>query len=239
MPSPASSAAKAKGGNAPAVKTIPANLPESTTFTTIKNLPKDPSPGRLPDGTVARPRQAVPIHTAPDGKPVAMLPATQLSGPTWVPVIETVPGWHRVLLPSRPNRSTGWIRSDGVETAHSPYAIKVGLRYKRLTLLQAGRPVGTWPVAVGTADTPTPVGRTFLLATLAPTKPPSGVVLPVGAHSATLDTFGGGPGTVAFHGWPDAKVFGRAASHGCVRVPPAALKALSSVPLGSPVLITS
>jgi lipoprotein-anchoring transpeptidase ErfK/SrfK len=33
-------------------------------------------------------------------------------------------------------------------------------------------------------------------------------------------------------------VFGNAVSHGCVRVPPAALRALSVVPLGSPVTIT-
>jgi lipoprotein-anchoring transpeptidase ErfK/SrfK len=218
---------------------IPANLKESTTFTTIRALPDDPAPGKLPDGTVVSPGVATPIYDAPEGRPVAILPASQLSSPTWVPVVETVPGWQRVLLPSRPNHSSGWIRSDGLETARTAYAIKVRLSSRKLTLYKSGKALATWTVAVGAAGTPTPTGRTFLLASLAPTKPPSGVVLPVGAHSATLDTFGGGPGTVAFHGWPDAKVFGRAASHGCVRIPPAALKALSAVPLGSPVLITS
>jgi len=33
-------------------------------------------------------------------------------------------------------------------------------------------------------------------------------------------------------------VFGHAVSHGCVRVPPAALRALSRIPLGSAVIIT-
>jgi lipoprotein-anchoring transpeptidase ErfK/SrfK len=33
-------------------------------------------------------------------------------------------------------------------------------------------------------------------------------------------------------------VFGHAASHGCVRVPAAALRALSRVPLGTAVMIT-
>ncbi|MCP9981085.1 L,D-transpeptidase [Actinomadura madurae] len=70
-------------------------------------------------------------------------------------------------------------------------------------------------------------------------KTPSPTVLPLGTHSATLDTFGGGPGTVALHGWPDASVFGKAITHGCVRVPADALKALSRVPLGSLVLITA
>ncbi|HEX3513443.1 MAG TPA: L,D-transpeptidase, partial [Trebonia sp.] len=34
-------------------------------------------------------------------------------------------------------------------------------------------------------------------------------------------------------------VFGHPASHGCVRVPPAALHALAQIPLGTPVIITS
>ena len=34
-------------------------------------------------------------------------------------------------------------------------------------------------------------------------------------------------------------VFGHAASHGCIRVPATALQALSRIPLGTPVMITS
>lgn len=218
----------------PADKAI-GKLPESTTFTTIRNMPADPEPSALPDGTVVRPLRAKTLHAKPGGPAVAVLPAGQLGGPTWVPVVETVPGWHRVLLPSKPNRRTGWVSTDGLETARSPYAIRVRTGTRKVTVLKSGKAIGTWTVAVGAPKTPTPHGRTFLLASLNS----KGAVMPVGAHSATLDTFGGGPGTVAFHGWPDAKVFGRAASHGCVRVPAAALKALEAVPLGSPVLITS
>jgi lipoprotein-anchoring transpeptidase ErfK/SrfK len=84
------------------------------------------------------------------------------------------------------------------------------------------------------------MGRTFLLASLAPVQPSySPLILPLGTHSASLDTFGGGPGTVALHGWPDSSVFGRGISHGCVRVPAAALGVLSRVPLGTPVMIVS
>ena len=87
--------------------------------------------------------------------------------------------------------------------------------------------------------TPTPIGRTFLLALLAPPHPTySPLILPLGFHSNTLDTYGGGPGTVGVHGWPDPSVFGRAVSHGCVRVPAAVLHVLSEVPIGSLVLIT-
>jgi lipoprotein-anchoring transpeptidase ErfK/SrfK len=103
-----------------------------------------------------------------------------------------------------------------------------------------GRLLGTWTVAVGSRATPTPTGRTFLLALLAPRHPTySPLILPLGSHSNTLTTFGGGPGTVGLHGWPNPSVFGHAISHGCVRVPASGLRALSRVPLGSLVLVTA
>ena len=182
------------------------------------------------------------IYFRPGGPPVAALPTIQLGSPTWVPVVQSQPGWDRVLLPTRPNRSTGWIYlgGGGLQIAYSPYRVQINLATRRLTILDDGHPLGSWAVADGAASTPTPTGRTFLLASLAPRQPTySPLILPLGAHSDTLTTYGGGPGTVALHGWPDTAVFGHAVSHGCVRVPPAALRALSRIPLGSPVMITS
>jgi lipoprotein-anchoring transpeptidase ErfK/SrfK len=93
---------------------------------------------------------------------------------------------------------------------------------------------------VGAPGTPTPTGRTFLLALLAPPSPTySPLILPLGTHSSALSTFGGGPGTVGLHGWPDPSVFGHAISNGCVRVPATALRVLSKIPLGTLVLITA
>lgn len=226
----------AKGG-APAAA---GKLPQATTFTNLKGIPTDVAAPA--DGTVVHPTAPLPVSATPGGPAVATLPDKQLGGPTWVPVIENKPGWQRVLLPSRPNGAAGWIRSGGgkLQTAHSPYAIKVDTSARRLRLSKAGRSLGTWTVAVGAPKTPTPVGRTFLLASLAPAKPTySPLILPVGVHSESLDTFGGGPGTVAFHGWPQKSVFGQAVTHGCVRVPADALRQLSKVPLGTPVSISS
>jgi lipoprotein-anchoring transpeptidase ErfK/SrfK len=172
---------------------------------------------------------------------VGALPATELGGPTWVPVVQSQPGWDRILLPTRPNRSTGWIYlgGGGLRTAYTSYRVHIDLGTYRLTILDAGRSLGTWPVAEGAPGTPTPIGRTFVLASLVPLHSTySPLILPLGAHSDTLSAFGGGPGTVGLHGWPDPAVFGHAVSHGCVRVPATALRALSRVPLGSPVMIT-
>jgi lipoprotein-anchoring transpeptidase ErfK/SrfK len=219
-----------------------ARLPAATTFGRLRGAPLDPAPFSPETGVVIHPTAARTVFAYPGGPPVAVLPATELSSPTWVPVVQTWFGWDRVLLPARPNRSTGWIflGSGGLQTAYSPYRIEISLAAYRLTVLDRGRRLGSWTVAVGARGTPTPTGRTFLLAAVAPRHPTySPLILPLGMHSHTLSTFGGGPGTVGLHGWPDPSVFGHAVSHGCVRVPPAALRVLSGIPLGSPVTITS
>ena len=221
-----------------------AKLPRATTYASIPAAPADPAPFALTGGLVVHSGTPLVVYAGPGKPPVAVLPPTELGAPTWVPVVQRSPGWERVLLPSRPNRATGWIYTRAasgsqLETRRSPYLVRINVGARKLSILDAGRLLGTWAAAVGAPATPTPTGRTFLLALLAPLHPTySPLILPLGFHSDTLDTYGGGPGTVGVHGWPDPAVFGRAVSHGCVRVPAAALHILSRVPLGSLVLIT-
>jgi hypothetical protein len=219
-----------------------AGVPMATTFGRLPRVPLDPDPFTAETGTVLHPTVTVVVYARPGGQPVAALPATELGGPTWVPVVQSRSGWDRVLLPTRPNRSTGWIylRNRGLRTAYSAYQVQINLAAYRMTVLDGGRSLGSWTVAVGAPGTPTPTGRTFVLASLAPVHPTySPLILPLGVHSETLTTFGGGPGTVGLHGWPDPAVFGHAVSHGCVRVPAAALRVLSRIPLGSSVMIVA
>jgi lipoprotein-anchoring transpeptidase ErfK/SrfK len=222
-----------------------AKLPRATTFTSIPAAPLDPPSVAATSGLVVRPLTPQVVYLGPGRPPIAVLPASELGGPTWVPVVQTSPGWERVLLPSRPNRATGWIYTAGanatqLDTRRSPYLIRIEVAARRLSVLLSGRSLGTWTVAVGQSRTPTPTGRTFVMALLAPTHPTySPLILPLGFHSNTLTTFGGGPGTVGIHGWPNPSVFGRAVSHGCVRVPKAALTILSHAPLGTLVLISA
>jgi hypothetical protein len=218
-----------------------AQLPQATTYGTTPTAPQDRAPFSAETGTVVHPAAARVVYARPGGPAVAVLPASELGSPTWVPVVQSQPGWDQILLPTRPDRSTGWIYlgGGGLQSAYTPYQVEVNLAAYQLTILDAGRSLGTWTVAEGAPGTPTPTGRTFVLASLVPTQPTySPLILPLGTHSDTLTTYGGGPGTVGLHGWPDSSVFGHAVSHGCVRVPPAALRALSQVPLGSPVMIT-
>ena len=221
-----------------------AQLPRATTFARIPAAPPDQDPFAVTAGLVVHPLMPQIVYAGPGKRPIAVLPPTQLGAPTWVPVVQSSPGWDRVLLPSRPNRGTGWIFTGGTEGSRlqvrrSAYLIRIVTGARKITVDDGGRPLGTWTVAVGAPRTPTPAGRTFLLALLAPAHPTySPLILPLGLHSSALSTFGGGPGTVGLHGWPNPSVFGHAVSNGCVRVPAAALRVLSGVPLGTLVLIT-
>lgn len=209
----------------------------SSTYTTIDAAPADPDPSGTTDGTVVHPIRNTPVHDAPDGVPIARM-ATEQFGDTWLPVIGEQDGWVQVLLPSKPASSSGWIRAADVERAVTPYVIEVHLGSRTLELIRDGETVGEWTVGIGGPETPTPTGRTFLLGAFSDANQDySPVFLPLGTHSPTLDTFGGGPGTVAIHGWPTDDAFGEATSNGCIRVPQDALDELTEVPLGTLVLI--
>jgi lipoprotein-anchoring transpeptidase ErfK/SrfK len=229
---------------APAIKIPPAmmpadptKLPQSTTYTAIAGAPLDPGPVAATDGTVVHPRREVVVDTSPGGAPIARLDPQQI-GDTWLPAIAQQPGWVEVLLPSRPNSSAGWVTDTALDRAVTPYLIRVHLRSLNMELFMGGQRLGSWTVGTGKEAHPTPPGRTFLLGSFSDSAQRySPVILPLGTHSTTLDSFGGGPGTVAIHTWPTANVFGTRSSDGCIRVPSDALHQLIQVPLGTLVLI--
>lgn len=216
---------------------VAAALPAADTAGVVPAAPIDDQPAGSTGGVVVHPESEAVVRAAPGGIPIARLPATQF-GDTWLPVIAEQGGWVRVLLPSKPNGSTGWLAAADVRRAMTPYLVRVHLRSFRMELLQDGTVAGSWTIGTGKQAAPTPPGRTFVLGAFTDRKQTySPVIFPLGTHSPTHDTFGGGPGTVAIHTWPSAAVFGTASSDGCIRVPRAALDRLTEVPLGTLVLI--
>lgn len=213
------------------------NLVASTTKAELPRAPLDPDPTGTTDGQVVHPRRVLPVYAAPGRRPFAKVTPKQMND-TWLPVIDQRKGWTQVLLPSRPNGSIGWLRTAQLVERHTPYVVRVHVGSRRMELVRDGRTVGEWSVAVGAPATPTPTGRTFLLGSVVDESQGfSPLILPLGTHSNTLDSYGGGPGTVAIHGWPDEAVFGDAVSHGCIRVPAEALEQLSRGPLGTLVVV--
>lgn len=215
-------------------------LPAADTFATLPNTPLD-TDVLSTNGIVLHPLRELPALDEPGGRPVARIPVTQVGSPTWLPVIARHGKWAKVLLPSRPNRAAGWVllsTSSDAAVARSAFEVRVETGSFQLSVSEDGREIGRWTVGVGKPSTPTPKGRTFITASIQDARQTfSPLILPLGAHSDSYTTFGGGPGTVALHGWPDPSPFGTASSDGCIRVPADALSLLSTLPLGTLVLI--
>jgi len=129
--------------------------------------------------------------------------------------------WLRVMLPSRPNGSEGWMRADAVELRSDPYSVRVDLRRRRLVVFEASRVLLSAAVGVGRAATPTPSGL-YYVADLLRQPNPAGSYGPwafaLSAHSSVLSHFGGGDGQVGIHGTDDPSGIGHTVSHGCIRV---------------------
>jgi len=148
--------------------------------------------------------------------------------------------WYRVWLSVRPNGSRGWIAEGRLATYPTTAKIVIDLSQRRLTVVRRDQKAADFPVAIGTAQYPTPTGFFFVTEKLRPPAPggPYGVLaLSLSAFQPKLSWWSGG-GQVAIHGTNQDQLIGRAVSHGCVRMHDAdILKVSRLVPAGSPVVI--
>ncbi|MEI6688915.1 MAG: L,D-transpeptidase [Thermoleophilia bacterium] len=174
---------------------------------------------------------------ASTGNPVVLQIMERVVDPTGA-------GWLRVLLPSRPNGSTGWIREANTIVSTDPTRVVISLKRHTLTVFRKGRRIKQVGVALGAASTPTPKGIFAIYQKVRePGYSPLGPwALHLTAHSNVLFEFAGGPGRVAIHGargtlWATA---GTNPSHGCIRVPDPKIAAIAPlVRPGTPVDIVA
>lgn len=162
-------------------------------------------------------------------------------------------GWVQVLLPVRPNGSTGWVKTSDVTLVPNPYRITVALGAHTITVDKGNEVIYTGPVAVGATDpplpdvgkpTPTPTGEYYLRVLLQSPPGSDPVYGPyaygLSSHSDALDTYAGGDAEVGIHGNDDASVLGKNLTHGCIRMDNAAITMLAKqLPLGTPVSVTA
>jgi hypothetical protein len=194
--------------------------------------------------TVARTDQELDIHPAQGDDSVSQtLPATTGFGSARALMVTATEGdWLEVLLPVRPNGSTGWIRRADVELRQVDLELRVDLNARTLTLLDGGAEVLSTPVAIGSSDNPTPTGRFSITDKLVTDDAGSAYgpyALGLSGFSDVLTEFAGGDGQVGIHGTNDPSSIGNAVSHGCVRVPNDVITQLNELlPLGTPVQIT-
>jgi lipoprotein-anchoring transpeptidase ErfK/SrfK len=187
----------------------------------------------------------VDIYKAPtDRQRSSRLSSPNENGVTRVFLVTAkLPGWWQVLLPIRPNGSSGWIKASQVKASQTPYRIVVARGAHRLRLYKSGALVAQEPVAIGTSDTPTPGGRFYLTELLKPRNPngPYGpYAFGISGYSTSLDSFDGHAPVIGIHGTNQPQFLGKDVSHGCIRLSNDAITRLkSTVPLGTPVEITA
>ncbi len=150
--------------------------------------------------------------------------------------------WLEVLLPVRPNGTTGWIRTGEVTLYENRFRIEIDISDHLLTVFERGEELFTTEVAIGTGATPTPVGS-FFTTELYDVPNPDGAYGPfafaLSGFSEVLETFEGGEAIIGLHGTNQPDSLGTDVSHGCVRISNDIITRMAEMlPLGTPVDIS-
>lgn len=201
---------------------------------------------RLPDhaSLVALAKGETQVFETPNvGSTTTTMPWTTILGTVSVYAVvgEPADGWVEVMLPVRPNGTTGWIRTEDVALYVVEGRIVIDLSDRELTYYEHGDEVLTSLVAVGSERNPTPTGDFYVTdsVTMGYEGSPWGPhALGLSARSETITEYNGGDGIIGIHGTNRSSSIGEAASLGCVRLDNDMITALHEmVPIGTPVEI--
>jgi lipoprotein-anchoring transpeptidase ErfK/SrfK len=203
----------------------------------------EPAPARAPSVVAKAVTSTVPVFDEPG----AAAPSRVLANPTVTDgelvflVDRATDGWLQVLLPVKPNGSTGWIRASDVALSTNPFRIVVNLDKHRLSVFDGEQRLLRKPVGIGTMQTPTPHGRYYVTQLFEPPNPggPYGpYAYSLSGFSEVLETFQGGDAIIGIHGTNRPDLVGKDVSHGCIRLRnPAVTRLAAMLPLGTPVVI--
>jgi lipoprotein-anchoring transpeptidase ErfK/SrfK len=228
----------------PAVAAQPPAAPVASSLCLDHGAVQDVGREDLTYAAVAR--RPIDARRAPSGRTIASFGARNDNGH---PMVFEIRGmvddgcgrtWYDASLPARPNGVTGFVsaRDVNVYVVHS--RIVVDLSERKLVFFKWGKKALEETVAVGARDTPTPTGRYYVnqrLIASDPSGPWGPGAIGISAFSDVLQEWSQG-GPIAIHGTDNPASIGRAVSHGCVRLPNAALRRLfAATPAGTPVII--
>jgi len=148
--------------------------------------------------------------------------------------------WLRIRLPMRPNGLTGWVPRGSLGPLKMVRTkLTVNRATLRATLYRDGRPIWSSPVGVGKASTPTPAGHFWIRSRLRglDSNPVYGPYAFGTADYSVLTDWPGG-GVIGIHGTNEPQLIPGRPSHGCIRVPNAAITRLwQLMPIGTPIAI--
>jgi lipoprotein-anchoring transpeptidase ErfK/SrfK len=128
--------------------------------------------------------------------------------------------WLRVIATELPNDRRGWVPIDAVRLVGSEWRVTADLSAREVTVVRAGRVVRRFPVAVGGASTPTPVGRfavTDKIRFTGGSEAYGCCAIALTGHQPNIAQGWTGGDRLAIHGTRLSSTIGAAASLGCLR----------------------
>ncbi len=159
---------------------------------------------------------------------------------------------YKVLLPIRPNGSTGWVNPAQVTVMAHQYKVTVELNNHRITVTNGEQIIMQTKIGVGRATTPTPGGRYYIKELIRPCYsdgkggkcvqnddgPYGPYAYGLSGFSPVLTDYRGGRGEIGIHGTNEPDKIGTDVSHGCIRMNNDEIRKLAKIlPLGTPVIV--
>jgi lipoprotein-anchoring transpeptidase ErfK/SrfK len=229
------------GGSAARV-TTPATYIPVPKFTLVAVPPAlspvPPSPGV----EIARLHKPTTMRATPGGRSLGRVGLrTNFNSPTVLWVARQSGKWLGVVSVLAGNNHLGWIPASDATLSQVDFKIEVSLHQRRVTVLDSGRVLKRYTVAVGRPTAPTPTGRfavTDRLATGDPSGPYGCCIIALSAESPHAIADWSGGNRIAIHSTPETSSIGHPVSHGCMRLTLADGRWLMThVPLGTPTII--
>jgi lipoprotein-anchoring transpeptidase ErfK/SrfK len=191
-------------------------------------------------------RRLVRVYRRPGGKAFARFGRLNVNGvPTVFSAREAVLGprckaaWYRILVPVKPNGTTGYVRARAVNLRPVRTRIVIDVSSRRVTVYDRGRAIFGALAAIGAPSTPTPLGHFYVNQRFRvdPDGPYGWGAIGISAFSEVLTGWPQG-GPVAIHGTNRPSLLGLPISNGCIRVSNGAIKRIWRLaPTGTPVSI--
>ncbi len=188
----------------------------------------------------ASPVQPEPARELDNPQPSGAAPGSTF--PLRMLVVEDRGDWLKVLLPIRPNGSSGWVQRSAVDLQTNDFRALVELGEHRITVWKGNEVFMEESVGVGASGrTPTTQGLFFTTELYVVTPSQQAAYGPyafaLSGFSEVHYSFGdGGTGVLGLHGTSDTSSLGRDVSNGCIRMSNSGITKLAkAMPLGTPV----
>jgi lipoprotein-anchoring transpeptidase ErfK/SrfK len=158
-------------------------------------------------------------------------------------VLEHDGDWLHVMIPTRPNGQTGWIKGSDVTLSKTVYRMELNLGAHHLKVFNGNDLFAETNVVIGKQSSKTPLGKFYLNEKISSDNANGAYgpwILSTSGYSEDLDIFDNGLPVIAFHGTNQPQLLGQSVSNGCIRMPnDVDIKLHDNLPAGTPIEITA